>query len=707
MITGFESDFAILLLALAVLFSAGVGWWTYRGNKRLPAPVKGVTIFLRAAAVFLLLFLLFNPVYEFEDSRDLKNEIVVVLDNSRSLTIEKGEWQGDEAMRELIDSLNLSDTTSTRYQVFGFDSDLFSTTPDSLPLDGSVTNMNRSLVSFNQQTSTPDAVVLVTDGIFNRGLDPTRAAERTGIPFFTVAVGDTSAVRDVMVRNVVYNSTAYTNSSGMIQAEILNDGFPDRSIEVQLLRNGQVEEIKTVQTTESRSIHTLDFEVEFEEEGTEQFRIQIPAIGDEWTTANNQYSFTIDVVDDQMRILHAAFEIHPDVSSLRNLLATDEAVILANRTWVGGSRFIGGALPEQADTLDLVILHGYPHPRMDESIRQQIAELASQTNILLLSLSGTELGAIESATDNLSPLRRTGQSPVGNILPSGNREQQEHPIFDIEGEQPDFGRAPELRGPLRNFTSASLALDLLMVSHRSELTGSPMLSVQQIGNNRVAQLNAWQWHLWQQSTSAEFRDYYKQLMNNLVKWTGTGVSENLLEFSPTRSSFDEGEPVTFRATVQTETGQPDQEARVNVTIDGDTIDSLDFLMRNIGSGRHSLESSALPAGSYNYEAVAQRGNTEIDRVTGSFSVNESVLEFMDTVRRDGLLQFISESTDGAFFTFGQIEELHNELRERGFDEFRTKTFTTSRRAHHSVWWFFVVILLVGVEWTLRKVYDMA
>ena len=706
MITGFESDLAILLLAFALIFSAFIGWWTYSGNKRLPEGVRWLNISLRSLAIFILLLLLFNPVYEFEDSRTLKNDIAVLIDNSRSTTIEKGEWKGEESMRDVIRELNLSDTTSTRYRVYGFDSDIFRTTPDSLPLDGSITDINRSLNSLHQAGSTPDAIILVTDGIFNRGLDPTRAAERIGAPFFTVAVGDTTAVRDVLVRNVFYNSTAFTNTTGSLRAEILNDGFPDRSIEVQLYRNNELAAVQTIQTTQDRSVHNVEFEVDFTEEGTERFRVEIPELGEEWTTSNNAYSFTIDVLDDQVRILHLAFEIHPDVSSLRNLLATDESILAEFRTWTGGDRFIGGSTPASADTLDLIIFHGFPHRQMDAGLRSNLAELAVETNLLLLTLPGTDLDNLQSDLQNTAPIRQRAASPVGVILPELNAAESEHAIFDFEVPG-NLNRGPELRGPVRNYASASLARDLIFTNHRNETTDVPMLSVQQLGNNRVSQLNAWQWHRWQQSTSSEHREFYRNLMNNLVKWTSTGVSDGLLEFSPSRSSFDEGEAITFRASVQTETGQPDNEARVSVQISGEEFDTQDFVMRSLGSGRFRLETRPLPAGTYRYEAVAQRGSTEIDRQNGSFTVNESIVEFMDTMRRDELLRFIAETTDGAFFTSDQTDLLRIELQSRGFDEFRTETFTSARRAHHSGWWFLAVILIVGVEWSIRKVYDVA
>lgn len=708
MISGFDSDLAILLLALAILFSAFIGWWTYSGNTRLPAPARWTATVLRAAALLLLLVLLFNPVYEFTDERQHKQEIAVMLDNSRSVTIEKGNWQGETDFRRVVDALNLDDTSAVRFRTFGFDADLFESSPADLSLSGSVTDLNRSLSSLNQASAEMDAVILVTDGIFNRGLDPTRGAERLGVPVFTVAIGDSTQVRDVLVRNVIYNSTAFVNSTGLIRAEILNDGFPDRSIEVQLFRNGTLAEVQTIQTDDARSVHQVDFEVDFDEERTERFRVVVPELEGEWTAANNTYAFTVDVQDDQLRILHLAFEVHPDVGALRQLLVTDESIRAEYMTWTGSSVFVGGGgtLPATADTLDLLILHGFPHRQLPNHVREEVMQLAAQTNVIFFTLPGTDFENMTAATENLAPIRRQGNTPIGTISTSVNPAEQDHPIFDFQIPL-NLMRGPELRGPVRNYTSASAARDLMLTNFRNETTGAPMLSIQQLGNYRVAMVNAWNWFRWQQSPNAEYRNFRAELKNNLIKWASTGVSDGLLEFAPSRNSFDEGEAITFRASVLTETGVPDSEASVQVRLRSEQIDPQEYIMRGIGSGRFRLETRPLPAGTYTYEATALRGTRELDRVQGSFTINESILELTDTIRRDELLRFISESTGGAFVTHKQAAHLPQLLRDKGFGTFRTETFTVAMRAHHSLWWFLLVILLVGCEWTIRKVYSMA
>jgi hypothetical protein len=504
---------------------------------------------------------------------------------------------------------------------------------------------------------------------------------------------------------VFYNPTAYTNSRIPIRAEILNDGFPDRSLEVQLWVDNELRETRTIFTTESRSIHTEEFEVNFSEEGTKSLRIQIPEIGEEWTTTNNRYSFSIDVKDDQIRILHIAFEVHPDVGNFRNLLATDESVILKNLTWTGQSNFVGGNLPEVADTLDLIILHGYPHALVSQQLGRRVTELVSGSNSILLSLPGTRHDRMADFLANMPPLRATGPTTSGRVLPFLNESERDHPIFDLE--IPAFTRAPELSGVIRNQQTASNARVLMENSFRGSNTGIPMIILSETGNQRFTQVNAWNWYLWQQSTQSELRAFYRSFFNNIVKWTAAEPEDNILDLSTIRQNYDEGDAVQFRANVRTETGAPDTDARVEISITGESTEPGTFVMRHLGTGRFSLEAGSYPAGTYQYTGRSFRGNTQTAEVSGSFIVTESILEFMDTMRRDGLLQLIAEESGGGFFTFDDMSGFRNKLQADGLLDYRSETYQTIQRVHHSLWWFLLVIILLTAEWFLRKKYDMA
>jgi hypothetical protein len=66
------------------------------------------------------------------------------------------------------------------------------------------------------------------------------------------------------------------------------------------------------------------------------------------------------VLDDKTRVLSFAFEVHPDVSSIRRLIATDQQNELISSTYLGNNRFAGGDPRELDEDPDLIVLHGLP-----------------------------------------------------------------------------------------------------------------------------------------------------------------------------------------------------------------------------------------------------------------------------------------------------------------------------------------------------------
>lgn len=705
MISGFESDIAILLLAVAILFSFGLGWWTYRDQAGVKSHFRYLMMGLRGASILLLIVLLFNPVLERRESRLLKQQIAVLIDNSRSMAIEKGNWNGTESMDGILDVLQLSDTSRVRYKTFGFDRDLFPSKVDSLDYNGSVTDINRSLQSLGREDASFNAVILVTDGIFNRGLDPTTTALRMGMPFFTIAAGDSGSHRDLVVRNVFYNPSAFTNTIIPVNVEILNDGFPNRSFEIQVYVDGILAETRTVFTTSERSVHQEEFELQFSEEGTKTVRVHVPELEGEWTDANNTYTFTIDVKDDQIRVMHLAFEMHPDVGALRHLLATDESIIPDYRTWISGSRFVEGSLPVTADTLDLVILHGFPHGSVPNDLASDIREFITGANVMFITLPGSRLDRLGPLSGNIQPIQTVNRQAFSGILPEVSDRERDHTILDLN--IPQFSRAPELSGPFGGQQPSPNARVLLQANYRGSSTGIPFLAISETGNQRFSQINAHNWFRWKQSTQAEFREFYSELFNNVIKWTSSDPDSPILDLQPARQQFTEGDAIVFRAAVRTETGAPDTEARVELRIEGGDAEPGNYTMRNIGAGRFTLETRDLPAGSYSYTGTAYRGNTLLETVSGSFTVTESILEYLDTQRRDDLLRFIATESGGAYFAHENLDGFRERLAADGFLDYQTETYLTLLRFHQHYWWFMIVLMLLTTEWIFRKRFDLA
>ncbi len=702
---GFQNALPAFAIAFLVAGLLALTFWTYWRTENLTRSWRWILGALRAAAFLLLLLLLLNPVFSLSEHIISPVRIALLLDNSESVTIEKGDYGGEEHYREVISHLMPERTGEYEHLVidtYGFDADLYSIdSPSELQMDGTRTNIDLALSSLMDILQQHEAVVLVTDGIVTSGRDPSATASRMPVPVYTVGIGDTSRQNDIVVQRVTHNPTASLNSSLTVESSILNDGFPDQDISVQLIQDDRVLDEKTLRSSDVRSVQQVQFEIMMEEEGLQQFRIHVPEVAGEWTSENNTRWFSVDVRDDQLRILHLAYEVHPDVRNVRRFLNEDKQISLEVRTWISQDRYAEGDLPDRPDTLDLIILHGFPHMDLDESHARQVADRFSENSLLLIGSAGQDLFRLSSLFSGQLPIRfQSGYNwhDVQFHLPT---DQSSHAILDFE--MPEDIRLVPTRGGIQHAESTPAAAVLLQTSYRGNATDTPFLAVRTIGNRNITHLNGYNFYRWTLSTREETRMFWENLLNNTVKWTAAQPDEQLLDLAPSDPVFQIGEPAVLNGFLRNEGGDPEQNAVIDIILERDDADDdRRYIMSNEGGGRYQLEIGNLPEGTYRYTGVASRGEREIDTRSGQFNVGGVNREYLDTVRDDDLLRFIARTSGGSFLPHEQATTLLDIMNDQiGFEQ-RTETVSQSIALHRHPFWFILVILLLTVEWGLRK-----
>lgn len=683
------------LIPAAFIFS----WWTYSRNEGLQGIYRILLVMLRGAAISLLLFLLLNPAFILQQEYSNTGEIAVLWDNSASTTIEKGNYEGEASYNQIWDALDPLSTSEVRFNNYMFDTEVAELNEeDELTLDGTGTNIHTALTEVREELEDEHALLFISDGIYNTGRNPSALASRYPVPIYTVGIGDTTRLDDIIVQQVSHNSTAYINTRTAITATIVNDGFPDIEFPVQLRQDGEIIEEETVTTTSERSSHEIRFETDLEEEGLKQFDIHVPEVEGEWTTENNTQPFAIDVRDDRTRIMVMSFEIHPDVRTLRSILGTDESIMMDTRTWTGDENFSEGSMPDRPDTLDLVLFYGYPHPNLPAELRGDLQDFASDIPASFFSSPKMDFSRLSNDFAGIVPLDGSGNQ-FNNMQPYPS-EEQSHPIVELP--EIEFNRLPDLRVPDRFLDSRQGSQTLYTGSYRGADTGSPLLTVRTTGNIRSSQFTGYNFHRWFLSDNDDIRDYTIELINNIVKWTATSADDELLDISPATQIFEQNEDVILDAYLQNESGETEPDGVIDVEIEGDEIETSQYTMSNEGLGQYRLNIGRLPEGSYSYTAVAEKDGRELDEQTGEFSVGDTNLEFIDTERNDELLRYLADQSGGRFLTHEDSDQLRSILEEDGLFEDRIETSEDQILAYQNPLWFILVILLLTAEWIIRK-----
>ncbi len=213
------------VLALVVLpGSVAFAWWSYSGLRRLETPTRTTLSALRWLAVVLCCLLLFQPAFEITTYRKTRNQVHVLVDDSASMA-RKDRYPADEqrdALSRWVDG-DLGERTRAELVRAVLEDDegllpqlrethdvrLFRVDRKPKPvrsLDELTARGNRTALGdaldLHLQSATGanlDALILVSDGRTNAGLDPSEVAANyglRGIPVHTIGVGDPEPPRN-------------------------------------------------------------------------------------------------------------------------------------------------------------------------------------------------------------------------------------------------------------------------------------------------------------------------------------------------------------------------------------------------------------------------------------------------------------------------------------------------------------------------------
>lgn len=685
----------IFVIILIFFVCLAVSWWSYRQFNTISFWKKTTLIALRGSVFSILVLMLFNPFRAVDIVDENRPVIAVYLDNSQSTSVERGEYNGLDEYRRIFEEFNSSKNSDFDYETYLFSDEI--TEGDSIDASGSSTNLQAVMQHIREQSSPHVASVLISDGIFNRGSNPQFSAQNFSSPLFTIPLGDTSTVRDVFISELIYNETTYTNTRERFEIDVQQMGFEDEEANIQFIVNGDLEDSQTLSFSTDRSSHLIDFSREFAEPGFYTVELNIPPKEEEFTDRNNSRSFTVEVIDDKTRILSLAFEVHPDVRSLRNLIATDRQNELTAATWLGDGRYIGDDPTTDDTEYDLLVLHGLPDPG------SAISEWLEEQDVPLLFLTSPDSYS-KLNSDQLSGLTNLSLSQPQTLLDVQIQpwdSEISHPLLELENSY--LSRFPTVQTYRGNYNTSPVSEVLLTAQFQRNATDIPLLIVEDTPSGRRATLNAFGWYRLEQNRLEEARFFHTRFFSNLVNWTATSPDRRNLTVYPRKESFTENEPVEIRATLTNERGEPEPDGSIEIRFfDDNNGEERVFRMNPLEAGEYSVQIGSYPEGIYQIEGTAIKDNREIGTDESRVHITESSLELIETKRNDALLQNIAGITGGLFISDFNFSRIYSHLQELDLNQVSSDERTEYNYLHRSPWWFAVILILLSAEWILRR-----
>jgi len=688
----------IILIVVAPLIAA----WFYR---RVPPTVgRGLRVALaalRTIALIILFAALLEPVLALTTSAGGRPLVAVLLDTSRSMSVEdatEGGARGEEAVELLNEVLLERIARDAELEAYGFSETLepLETGRSGLTgepsFDGDATDIENALEELGTEVVDRGlgAVVLASDGAANRGGSPDDAGRLLGVPIFVLGVGSADPPVDIAVREVRTNRVSYAGESLPVVARVVSAGFGGEETTVELREDGTLIDSEVVSLSATGEEAEVTFRVEPQQPGTHRYTVSVPTAPGEIVTGNNERVVVTTALRGKFRVLLAADRPGWDFAFLRRQFEGDRNVEL---TAVSS----GAEVPDSREELlsfDLIVLvdpDWVSPPITPELLRAFVSERRGG-----LAVFGVPEGRPDAWP---SFLPGTMQRPIGTSLERRvelTADGASSPLLRIatgRSENLIAWRAlpPVWTVPDGTFTAGTAGTELMEAGGQpvAVLGGRP-------GGGQVLVVLAeglWRWQM-----AGENEDLFGRFVSNAARWlTARGEIERVA-VTTDADVVPVGGRIAFSGQVYTTELRPETDATVEIAISrGGGAPVAELTLTPVVGGYEGTLTAPSP-GSYTYHATASVDGETVGTDEGSFEVEPFALEDADVRRRASALRRLADVTGGAYVTPATLDALPDEIPLERVD----RTTTREYELWDTPWLLTAFVALLSVEWALRR-----
>ena len=647
--------------------------------------LKYVLAGIRFIAVTGLAFLLLSPLLH--SNKRITEEPVVVIahDNSQSVA-GAGDSAGMAGYLKRLNDLReeLSSEFDVREYTFG------QTVKSGLNLDfaDQTTDISRMIEEIRTRfvNTHLGAVILASDGIYNRGLHPVSAATETGAPVITIALGDTTVRRDLILEKINYNRVAYLNNEFPVEIVVRARKASGYSSRLIIQKDGSELASRPVEISSDDQFITFTENIRATQPGIQSYSISLKAIPREITLQNNRSEIFIDVLDSRQKILILANSPHPDVTTLNQ-------AILSNQNYEVDV-FLASEFKGSPDAYNLVVFHQLPSVRFGTPV----VEANQEVPALYILGPQTHLNAFNEQYPGLSISSESVD--FNEALPEFN---ERFTLFNPGSGFREFvSYMPPLTCPFGDYEISPVMETLLYQQIGRVTTGYPLLTFSHAGSIRTGVLagtGIWRWRLAAFSNEGT-HETFDRLINKVVQYLSVREDKSLFRVYPSKNSYYDNEIIEFEAELYSEAYEPVTGPEVTLVITSDDGKKYPFTFAASGS-EYYLNAGSLPSGSYTFSARVEYGG-KIFTAKGEFSVTGLNIEKHNMQADHHILFNLAGMTGGEMVYPSGMDGIPQILGQ--MEGMKPLVFEQSRYMEviNFPWILVILIALLSMEWFLRR-----
>ncbi len=661
----------------------------YKESKNdFPAWMKGSMAVLRAIVVTIIAFLLLNPLVKSTSRYTEKPVIVFAQDNSQSIVNGPDSSYFRNDYRKQISNLlgKLSKDYTVATYTFG---DKVNEGTD-YTFKEYQTDFSQLFDDIEDRYSNRNvgALIIASDGIYNKGLNPLYSGSVFSFPVYTIALGDTNVRKDAILTKVNYNRIAYYGNEFPIEVLINGQKCSGLSSNLTISKGENVLFRKRIDFANDNYFETVKLHLEAKATGIQHYHVQLSEVPGEVTTSNNSQDIFVDVLEGRQKILLLANSPNPDISAIKQ-------AILTNRNYEVED-FIINKFNKPIASYNLVILHGLPSA--SNRIQAILDEIEAKKLPVLYVITGqTYLPVFNTLKSGLTIV--DDRIIYNEALPVLNKEFSLFKLSDntIRSLQ----QFPPLISPYGSHVVMPSASSLFYEKIGSVETDYPLYLFNQVADIKTGVINGtgiWKWRIKNFEEEGNF-DAFDEIINKSIQFLSLRIDKSFFRVY-SKNNFNENEDIEFDAEVYDQSYELINDPEVSMSIINSTGKVFPFVFAKTSNAYH-LNAGSLPVDNYKYTARVKTGDKVLTD-NGEFVVSPLNVEKINTIANHNLLYNLAVKKGGEMVYPNQISELADKIISR--EDIKPVIYSQKRYSELLNFPFLLggIILLLAAEWFMRK-----
>jgi hypothetical protein len=686
------SNWALLLCPLIGAAYAFAFYYKDKKTSGLTPFVRWLAAGCRFALVTLLVFLFLAPLIRSTKNTTEKPIIIIAQDNSASIVAGKDSAFYKHDLPQAWDKVisDLSSKYDVRVMSFGEQpKDTMNYRYKEKETD--ISSLFQELTQ-RYYGKNLGAIVLSSDGIYNKGYNPIYMARQFNCSVFTVAMGDTTVKIDAVVTKVDNNPTAFLGNSFPLQITLDATKLQGKSstLTVTELDGGKEEPLFTKPISfSSQNFHqSVPVQLNATNAGLKHYVVKLLPVAGEENIVNNRKDVYIRVLDQKQKVLILS-NPHPDVAAIAECINSSDGFEAQSFT---PEKFTG-----EINKYSLIILNQLPGAVAANSY--QLIAISQKLGIPILYILGSETD-IQAFNKLNAGFKINSQGDKGSdaepVL------AKDFSLFTLSDDSRNyFSQLPALSSPFGNY-ACSPSLNVLCYQRiQSITTNYPLIAFNVSGSEKSCVIAGEGLFRWRLKDYADHKNnqFFDELINKIVQYLAVKDDKNFFRIHAP-NSYKEDEPVEMDADLYNPSYQLVNDPEVSIIITNSEDKNFSYIFNRTSNAYH-LNAGQLQAGTYRYAAQVKQG-TQVYTAKGEFTVTPVQVEATNTVADHQLLYQLAKEHGGKMLFPNQLDELQKLIDSKEDIKPVIYTHTSYAPLIDLKWVFFLLLLLVSAEWFIRK-----